>query len=230
MKYDNMKPAKFINRKNRFIAEIEIDNKIELCHVKNTGRCKELLIKGADIFVQESFNVNRKTKYSLICVKKRDLLINMDSQIPNYVVKEAIEKGIINEIENVENIKQEVKYKNSRFDIYFETKQGKKSFMEIKGVTLEDNGIVRFPDAPSERAIKHINELIDAKKEGYETYILFVIQLKNVKYFEPNKKTHYKFYEAIKNAKDKGVHILAYDCFVSYNEIFLKDKVDVIID
>lgn len=230
MKYDNIKLAKFINRKNRFIAEIEIDNKIELCHVKNTGRCKELLIKGVDIFVQENNNENRKTKYSLICVKKGNLLINMDSQIPNYVAKEAIENGIIDEIKNVINIKQEVKYKNSRFDIYFEKENNLKGFIEIKGVTLEENGIVKFPDAPSERAIKHINELIEAKKEGYEAYILFVIQLKDVKHFEPNKETHYAFYEALKNAKNNGIHILAYDCFVSCDEILLKDKVDVIID
>ncbi|WP_317368379.1 DNA/RNA nuclease SfsA [uncultured Tyzzerella sp.] len=230
MKYNNIKIAKFINRKNRFISEIEIDNKIELCHVKNTGRCKELLIKGVDIFVQENNNINRKTKYSLICVKKGNILVNIDSQIPNYVAKEAIESGIVKEIKDITTIKQEVKYKNSRFDMYFETNKGKKGFIEIKGVTLEDNGIVKFPDAPSERAIKHINELIEAKKEGYEVYILFVIQLKNVKHFEPNKETHYKFYETLKYARDKGVHILAYDCFVSYDEIILKDNVDVIID
>ena len=221
MKYNNIRYAKFINRKNRFIAEIEINNKIELCHVKNTGRCKELLIKGVDIFVEENNNINRKTKYSLICVKKGNLIINMDSQIPNYVAKEGIEKGIIHELKDIIYIKQEVKEK---------IKTGEKGFIEVKGVTLEDNGVVRFPDAPSERAIKHINELIEAKKEGYEAYILFVIQLKNVKYFEPNKETHYEFYQALKNAKNNNVHILAYDCFVSSDEILLKDMVKVIIE
>lgn len=230
MKYNNIRYAKFINRKNRFIAEIEINNKIELCHVKNTGRCKELLIKGVDIFVEENNNINRKTKYSLICVKKGNLIINMDSQIPNYVAKEGIEKGVIQELKDIRYIKQEVKYKNSRFDLYFERKTGEKGFIEVKGVTLEDNGVVRFPDAPSERAIKHINELIEAKKEGYEAYILFIIQLKNVKYFEPNKETHYEFYQALKNAKNNNVHILAYDCFVSSDEILLKDMVKVIIE
>ena len=229
MKYNNIKCAKFINRKNRFIAEIEINNKIELCHVKNTGRCKELLIKGVDVFVEENSNPNRKTKYSLICVKKGNLLINMDSQIPNYVAKEGIENGIIKELKDISYLKQEVKYKNSRFDIYFERKTGQKGFIEVKGVTLEENGIVKFPDAPSERAIKHINELIEAKKEGYEVYILFVIQLKNIKHFEPNKKTHYAFYEALKNAENNNIPILAYDCFIDIDEILLKDKVSVIL-
>ncbi|WP_250277755.1 DNA/RNA nuclease SfsA [[Clostridium] colinum] len=230
MKYNNIKYAKFINRKNRFIAEIEINNKIELCHVKNTGRCKELLIKGTDIYVEENNNINRKTKYSLICVKKGSLLINIDSQIPNYVAREAIEKGLIPDLKDITYLKQEVKYKNSRFDIYFEKNTGEKGFIEVKGVTLEENGIARFPDAPSERAIKHIRELIEAKRDGYETYILFIIQLKNVKYFEPNKKTHYDFYESLKNAQDNNVNILAYDCFVSSDEIFLNSKIDVIID
>lgn len=229
MKYNNIKSAKFINRKNRFIAEIEINNKIELCHVKNTGRCKELLVEGVEIFVEENNNKNRKTKYSLITVKKGNMLVNIDSQIPNYVVKEALENKVIKQLNDLTFIKQEVKYKNSRFDIYFERENNIKGFIEIKGVTLEENGIVRFPDAPSERAIKHINELIEAKKEGYETYIIFVIQLKNVKYFEPNKKMHYAFYEALKNAKNNGIHILAYDCFVDIDEIVLKDSVKVLI-
>ncbi len=229
MKYNNIKSAKFINRKNRFIAEIEINNKIELCHVKNTGRCKELLVEGVEIFVEENNNKNRKTKYSLITVKKGNMLVNIDSQIPNYVVKEALENKVIKQLNDLTFIKQEVKYKNSRFDIYFERENNIKGFIEIKGVTLEENGIVRFPDAPSERAIKHINELIEAKKEGYETYIIFVIQLKNVKYFEPNKKMHYVFYETLKNAKNNGIHILAYDCFVDIDEIVLKDSVKVLI-
>lgn len=227
MKYYNIKPAKFINRLNRFIAEIEINNNIEFCHVKNTGRCKELFIKGTDIFVQENNNENRKTKYSLICVKKGNILINIDSQIPNYVVKEAIEKGVIECFKNITLLKLETKYKNSRFDIYFERKSGEKGFIEIKGVTLENEGIVKFPDAPSIRAIKHINELIEATKEGYETYILFVVQLKNVKHFEPN---NLEFHKALKDAKNNNVHILAYDCFVDCDEIILKDKVSVIID
>ncbi len=229
MKYNNIKCAKFVHRKNRFIAEIIINNNIELCHIKNTGRCKELLIEGVDIFVQENDNPNRKTKYSLICVKKGDLLINMDSQIPNYVAKEAIEKGIIKELKDISYIKQEVTYKKSRFDIYFEKKTGQKGFIEIKGVTLEENGIARFPDAPSQRAIKHINELIEAKNEGYDVYILFVIQLKNIKHFEPNKQTHYAFYEALKRAKNHKIPILAYDCFVDIDQILLKDKVKIML-
>lgn len=229
MKYNNIKKAKFLSRENRFIAKIKIDDKIELCHIKNTGRCKELFINDVDIFVQYNQSENRKTKYSLICVNKDGILINIDSQIPNYVAKEAIEKGVIKQIKNVTYLKNEVKYKNSRFDIYFETKEGKKAFLEVKGVTLEENGVVKFPDAPSERAIKHINELIEAKKEGYDVYILFVIQLKDVKHFEPNKETHYAFYQALKQAVKEGVNILAYDCVVKEDEIFLKDEVLVLI-
>lgn len=228
MKYKNIKKAKFLSRENRFVAKIQIDDKIELCHIKNTGRCKELFINGVDIFVQHNESLNRKTKYSLICVKKGDILINIDSQIPNYVAKEAIEKGVIKQIKNVTYLKTEVKYKNSRFDIYFETKEGKKAFLEVKGVTLEENGVVKFPDAPSERAIKHIKELIEAKKEGYDVYVLFVIQLKGVKHFEPNKQTHYAFYETLKQALNEGVNVLAYDCVVKQDEIFLKDEVLVL--
>lgn len=228
MKYKNIKKAKFLSRENRFVAKIQIDDKIELCHIKNTGRCKELFINGVDIFVQHNESLDRKTKYSLICVKKGDILINIDSQIPNYVAKEAIEKGVIKQIKNVTYLKTEVKYKNSRFDIYFETKEGKKAFLEVKGVTLEENGVVKFPDAPSERAIKHIKELIEAKKEGYDVYVLFVIQLKGVKHFEPNKQTHYAFYETLKQALNEGVNVLAYDCVVKQDEIFLKDEVLVL--
>ena len=227
MENENIKKAIFLERKNRFIAEIEINNKIELCHVKNTGRCKELFIKGATIYVQENDKAERKTKYSLISILKGNKHINIDSQIPNYVAMEAIKQKNIKEIENISFLKGEVKYKNSRFDIYFEKENGEKGFIEVKGVTLEEDGIVKFPDAPSERAVKHINELIDAKKEGYDAYILFIIQMKNVKYFEPNKSTHLEFANALKNAKENGVKILAYDCFVNETKIELKDAIKV---
>lgn len=227
MKYENIKKAKFLNRKNRFIAEIEIDGKIELCHVKNTGRCKELLIENAHIYVQENNKKERKTKYSLISVFKKDLLINMDSQIPNYVALEAIKNNKIKEITDISFLKSEVKYINSRFDIYFEKNNGKKGFIEVKGVTLEENGVLKFPDAPSQRAIKHINELIEAKKEGYETYILFIIQMEKAIYFTPNKETHLEFFEAIKNAQNEHIGILAYNCFVSKDEIYIKNNIKI---
>ena len=226
MKYENIKEAVFIQRPNRFIANVCIDGKEEKVHVKNTGRCRELLLKGCRVFLEESKNSARKTKYSLVAVYKGERLINMDSQIPNYVAEEALKKGIIKEIGIPDFVKREVKYSQSRFDIYYE-KDGRKGFIEVKGVTLEKNGEVLFPDAPTERGTKHIKELIKAKKEGYEAAVLFVIQMKDVSFFAPNAETDKDFSQALKNAKEEGVNILAYDCDVKEDEIVLKDKVEV---
>lgn len=226
MKYENIKEAVFIERPNRFIANVCIDGKEEKVHVKNTGRCRELLLKGCRVFLEESKNNARKTKYSLVAVYKGERLINMDSQIPNYVAEEALKKGIIKEIGIPDFVKREVKYSQSRFDIYYE-KDGRKGFIEVKGVTLEKNGEVLFPDAPTERGTKHIKELIKAKKEGYEAAVLFVIQMKDVSFFAPNAETDKDFSQALKNAKEEGVNILAYDCDVKEDEIVLKDKVEV---
>lgn len=226
MKYENIKEAVFIERPNRFIANVCIDGKEEKVHVKNTGRCRELLLKGCRVFLEESKNSARKTKYSLVAVYKGERLINMDSQIPNYVAEEALKKGIIKEIGIPDFVKREVKYSQSRFDIYYE-KDGRKGFIEVKGVTLEKNGKVLFPDAPTERGTKHIKELIKAKKEGYEAAVLFVIQMKDVRFFAPNAETDKDFSQALKNAKEEGVNILAYDCDVKEDEIVLKDKVEV---
>lgn len=226
MKYENIKEAVFIERPNRFIANVCIDGNEEKVHVKNTGRCRELLLKGCRVFLEESKNSARKTKYSLVAVYKGERLINMDSQIPNYVAEEALKKGIIKEIGIPDFVKREVKYSQSRFDIYYE-KDGRKGFIEVKGVTLEKNGKVLFPDAPTERGTKHIKELIKAKKEGYEAAVLFVIQMKDVSFFAPNAETDKDFSQALKNAKEEGVNILAYDCDVKEDEIVLKDKVEV---
>ena len=226
MKYENIKEAVFIERPNRFIANVCIDGKEEKVHVKNTGRCRELLLKGCRVFLEESKNSARKTKYSLVAVYKGERLINMDSQIPNYVAEEALKKGIIKEIGIPDFVKREVKYSQSRFDIYYE-KDGRKGFIEVKGVTLEKNGEVLFPEAPTERGTKHIKELIKAKKEGYEAAVLFVIQMKDVSFFAPNAETDKDFSQALKNAKEEGVNILAYDCDVKEDEIVLKDKVEV---
>lgn len=226
MKYENIKEAVFIERPNRFIANVCVDGKEEKVHVKNTGRCRELLLKGCRVFLEESKNSARKTKYSLVAVYKGERLINMDSQIPNYVAEEALKKGIIKEIGIPDFVKREVKYSQSRFDIYYE-KDGRKGFIEVKGVTLEKNGEVLFPDAPTERGTKHIKELIKAKKEGYEAAVLFVIQMKDVSFFAPNAETDKDFSQALKNAKEEGVSILAYDCDVKEDEIVLKDKVEV---
>src|SRR5471030_957572 len=224
MKYENIIKGKFIERPNRFIAHIDINGKIEICHVKNTGRCKELLIPGATVFVEENNNPKRKTKFSLISVIKDKRIINMDSQVPNKVVHEWIVKG--NLFKDITLIRPENKYKKSRFDFYVETKN-RKVFIEVKGVTLENEGIVKFPDAPTERGVKHVKELCDCVKEGYDAYIIFVIQMNNVLHFEPNVETHKEFAEALKEAQKCGVHILAVDCDVKEDSINIIDYVEV---
>lgn len=224
MEYKNTVKGIFKNRPNRFIANVIINGKEETVHVKNTGRCKELLIDGVTVILEESDNTNRKTKYSLISVYKGEKLINMDSQSPNSVFAEALIDGEIEQIGSVDFLKREVKYNNSRFDIYYE-KNNKKGFIEVKGVTLEENGVVMFPDAPTERGTKHILELIEAKKEGYDVGIAFVVQMKDVKYFTPNKERDKKFYDALYKAYKEGVNIYVYDCIVTENSITLDKKV-----
>jgi len=224
MKYKNIIKGKFIARPNRFIAEVEINGKIETCHVKNTGRCRELLIPSATVFVEENDNPKRKTKFSLIGVVKDKRLINMDSQVPNKIVHEWILKG--NLFKDVTLIKPETTYNKSRFDFYIETKD-KKAFIEVKGVTLEDNKVVRFPDAPTERGLKHIKELCACIKEGYDAYIIFAIQMKDVLYFEPNDETHKEFGDALREAKKSGVNIVAVDCEVKEDSIDIIDYVEV---
>ena len=220
MKYNNIIKGKFIDRPNRFIANVLIDNKAEVCHVKNTGRCKELLVKGSTVYLQKSDNPNRKTKYDLIAVQKGDRLINMDSQIVNYVALEFVP----NLFDNIKFIKPEYKYGNSRFDIYVETDTDK-IFIEVKGVTLENDGIVRFPDAPTERGVKHLKELQKAVTEGYRAYVLFVVQMADVKYFETNSKTHPEFADELKKAKENGVVPLAFDCAVTPDSIEIRKPV-----
>lgn len=220
MKYSNIVKGEFIDRPNRFIANVLIDNKIEVCHVKNTGRCKELLVKGSTVYLQKSDNPNRKTKYDLIAVQKGDRLINMDSQIVNNVALEFIP----NLFDKIKFIKPEYKYGNSRFDIYVETDTDN-IFIEVKGVTLENDGIVSFPDAPTERGVKHLKELQKAVTEGYKSYVLFVIQMSDVKYFEPNSNTHPEFALELKKAKENGVVPLAYDSAITPDSIKIRKPV-----
>ena len=219
-----------MERPNRFIAYAELNGKKETIHVKNTGRCAELLRPGAAIYVQESDNPERKTKWDLIAVEKETgsgkRLINMDSQIPNRVVQEWIEAG--NLFPDVSLVRPETTYGNSRFDLYVEAGE-RRIFIEIKGVTLEEDGVCRFPDAPSDRAVKHLEELIRAKKEGYEAYVFFVIQMKGVSYFTPNTDTNPAFAEALRRAKEAGVEILAYDCSVAPDSIVVSKPVDVVL-
>ena len=224
MIYDNIYKARFLTRPNRFIAHVEIDGKEEIVHVKNTGRCKELLTDNATVFVQKSNNPDRKTQYDLIGVLKGERMINMDSQIPNKVFGEwAQNSGFFG---NLKLIKPEHTYGNSRFDFYLETETDK-IFVEVKGVTLEEDGVVLFPDAPTERGIKHINELCHCAKEGYKAFIFFIIQMDNVKYFTPNTKTHAAFGEALKSASEQGVGVYALDCKVTENTIVADKFVDV---
>lgn len=220
MKYENIVKGVFLERPNRFIAICEIDGKEEICHVKNTGRCRELLLKGVNVYLEKSSNPNRKTAYDLIAVQKGNRLINMDSQVVNKVAVEFIPE-LFN---NIKYIKPEYKYGNSRFDIYVETEK-EKIFVEVKGVTLEQDGVVRFPDAPTERGVKHLNELQKAVLEGYKAYVLFIIQMSDVDYFEPNRETHPQFADALKQAKENGVVPLAFDCEVTPDEIKIREPV-----
>ncbi|MBE5935487.1 MAG: DNA/RNA nuclease SfsA [Lachnospiraceae bacterium] len=212
MKYNKIVKGTFIERPNRFIAYVEIDGTIEKCHVKNTGRCKELLIKGVTVYLEEGDNPNRKTKYSLVAVEKGNILINIDSQAPNKVVGEWLNS--YKEQYNITHIKPEKTYKESRIDYYFET-EVTKAYMEVKGVTLLDGKIARFPDAPTIRGIKHIEHLVDLVEQGYDAYIMFVVQCKGVISFEPNDITHKEFGDALRIAAKKGVKILVYDCVVT---------------
>ena len=224
MKYNNIKKGIFIDRPNRFIANVEIDGAVEVVHVKNTGRCKELLIPGVTVFVQEFENTNRKTKYDLISVCKGKELYNIDSQAPNKVFYEWVLKS--NYFGEVEFVKPECRYQNSRFDFYIQAKD-RKIFVEVKGVTLEEDGILTFPDAPTERGVKHIKELCRCIDEGYEAYICFVIQTEKVKYFTPNRRTHSQFADALLEAKEKGVNILCVNCIVEEDCLEINTFVDV---
>ena len=229
MQYEHISKGIFLERPNRFLAYAELDGKKETIHVKNTGRCAELLRPGAKIYVQESQNPERKTKWDLICVEKNGQLVNIDSQIPNKVVKEWIEEG--NLFSDIRWIRSETVYRNSRFDLYVEAgKEQRKIFIEVKGVTLEEHGMARFPDAPSERAVKHLEELACAVKDGYEAYVIFVIQMKGIRYFTPNTDTHPEFGEALKAAKKAGVHVLAYDCVVEKDRIRIDQEVQTVLE
>ena len=218
MKYENMVRGTFLSRPNRFIAHIEIDGKKEICHVKNTGRCRELLTPGAQVWCQSFDNPNRKTKYDLICVKKGDLLINMDSQAPNIAAKEWLLNGGLGEIQD---LKAEYTHGDSRFDFSF-IKDGKRCFLEVKGVTLEHDGVCAFPDAPTERGVKHLQGLTAAVEAGYGAFVLFVVQMADMKYLQPNDDTDPAFGAALRKAAESGVTILAMDCAVTEDSMTIR--------
>lgn len=217
MKYSNVYKGKFISRPNRFIAQVEINGNEETVHVKNTGRCKELLLPGVTVYLAKAENPDRKTQYDLIGVEKyrgerEPLSINMDSQAANDVAEEWLKKGLL--FSKEAHLRREVRHGKSRFDFYIED-GGRKAFLEVKGVTLEHEGVALFPDAPTERGVKHVRELIDCIQEGYEAYILFVVQMKEISLFRPNDDTHEAFGEALRQARDAGVQILAVDCIIT---------------
>ena len=215
MKYANMTPGTFLARPNRFIAHIDMEGQTEVVHVKNTGRCRELLPVGARVWCQKSDNPARKTKYDLITVQKGDRLINMDSQAPNIAAGEWLRGGGLGD---VENLRAEVKHGDSRFDFSF-LLNGKQCFLEVKGVTLETDGVCAFPDAPTERGAKHLRGLTKAVQEGYGGYVLFVIQMEKVTYLHPNDATDPEFGKALREAAANGVQVLAVDCEVTVDEM-----------
>ena len=218
MHYPNMVPGRFLARPNRFIAHMEIEGQLEIVHVKNTGRCRELLPVGAEIWCQRAASPKRKTKYDLITVRKGQRLINMDSQAPNIAAGEWLRAGGLGQIED---LKAESFHGDSRFDFSF-TKDGRQCFLEVKGVTLERDGVCAFPDAPTDRGAKHLRGLTQAVREGYGAYVLFVIQMADVKYLHPNDETDPAFGAALREAAAAGVTVLAMDCAVTEDTMALR--------
>lgn len=223
----NVIKAEFIRRPNRFQGYVKINDEELMVHVPNTGRCREILIPGSTVILREENNPLRKTKYDLIGGYKSNKLINIDSQIPNKVVEEALKKGLIKSLSNYNIIQREKTYGNSRFDFKLSNDKGEEYYLEVKGVTLEENGVVMFPDAPTERGKKHILELIHLKKNGIGAGILFLIQMSGVSYFTPNSKMDKSFSDALLEAYKSGVDIFAYDCVVFENSITLDKEVSV---
>lgn len=228
MNYKKIIEGKFISRPNRFIANVEIQGKTETVHVKNTGRCGELLVHGNKVYLSVSDNPGRKTKYDLIAVEKQknngSMLVNMDSQAPNDAVEEWLKKGKLFS-ENA-FIRREATHGGSRFDFYIED-GSRRAFLEVKGVTLESDGTASFPDAPTERGIKHLKELIDCTDQGYEAYVLFVIQMKGIHKFMPNDERHKAFGDTLRQAKKAGVKIIAVDCNVTPDCMEIDDNIAV---
>lgn len=222
MQYGKILPARFLSRPNRFVARVEAEGEELVCHVKNTGRCWELLVPGATVWLEESPNPSRKTKFDLIAVEKGDRLINMDAQAPNKVFGEWAAAGGFRE--GLTLLRPETTYGSSRFDFYWESSKSR-GFVEVKGATLEEDGVVRFPDAPTLRGVKHLDELVKAHKAGYEAAVCFVIQMENVRWFAPNDVTHPEFGQALRRAAQAGVEILAMDCAVTPQSLTMGNPV-----
>lgn len=231
MIYETVVPARFLSRPNRFIAEVSLEGTAQFVHVKNTGRCRELLRPGSTVYLSPGTNPDRKTKYDLFAVEKErhplpPLLIHMDSQMPNHLAAEWLPTCGLFSSEAI--FRREVTYGASRFDFYIEDGD-RRCFLEVKGVTLEHGGVAKFPDAPTLRGVKHLRELIAARQEGYEAYVLFVIQMKGVHCLRPNDETHPAFGEALREAAAAGVRILARDCLVTESSIVIHEEVPLLL-
>ena len=226
MQYQTVKKAVFLRRPNRFIAQVELEGAEETVHVKNTGRCRELLVSGAAVYLAEGTNPNRKTRYDLIAVEKGDRLINMDAQAPNRVFGEWAAAGGFRP--GLTLLRPETTWGNSRFDFYWESSEnGRKGFVEVKGVTLEEGGAVYFPDAPTERGVKHVEELMACRAAGYEAALFLVVQMEGVAYWSPNDRTHPAFGEAVRRAAAAGVEILCRDCRVTPDSLTMGEPVEI---
>lgn len=226
MQYQRIEKGRFLSRPNRFIAHVELDGRTEVVHVKNTGRCRELLTPGAAVYVEKSDNPARKTQYDLIAVEKGTLLVNMDAQAPNQVFREWAEAG--NFQGELTILRPETTWGDSRFDFYWEA-GGRRGFVEVKGVTLEEDGHACFPDAPTERGVKHLNELVRCQTDGYEAAVCFVIQMAGMKDFAPNDRTHPAFGDALRRAVQAGVRIMARECAVTPDSLTIGAAVPVLL-
>lgn len=224
MRYRSIEKAVFLDRPNRFIAHVELDGERMICHVKNTGRCRELLVPGAEVWLEKGTNPNRKTAWDLIAVRKGERLINMDAQAPNKVFSEWADRF---EPELL-SLRGEYTYGQSRLDFCLETAAGL-HLVEVKGVTLEQDGHTRFPDAPTERGIKHLQELIHAVREGYRASAVFVIQMEDVVDFAPNDVTHPAFGAALREAAAAGVEVVAVNCRVTPDSLEILDRIPVVL-
>lgn len=224
MQYQNVKQGRFLARPNRFIAHVELEGQTEVVHVKNTGRCRELLVPNAAVYLEKSANPARKTQYDLIAVEKGPLLVNMDAQAPNQVFREWAESGGFQP--GLTLLRPETTWGSSRFDFYWEAGE-RRGFVEVKGVTLENGGHACFPDAPTERGVKHLHELIRCQSEGYEAAVCFVIQMSGMTDFAPNDLTHPAFGEALRQAAQAGVQVMARGCVVTPDSLTMGEPVPV---
>ncbi len=224
MRYSNIHQAVFLRRPNRFIAHVELEGVETVCHVKNTGRCRELLVPGAEVWLEQSGNPNRKTAYDLVTVRKGQRLINMDAQAPNRIFREWAERGGF--LDNLTLLKPEFPFGASRLDFYAEA-AGQRHLIEVKGVTLEEDGVARFPDAPTERGVRHLQELTRAVGEDYICHAIFIVQMAGTRYMEPNDATHPAFGEALRTAEQAGVQVLALGCRVTPEEVVVSRRVPV---